>query len=199
MKKYYLLLITFSLCILSCNAQSDPIVPAGTVTCKIGGKKKRAPFKKFVADGNKISVVETLAISQASFSINSIVNDEEEIRDANLSILIPVFTLDDLFNAGREKIDSNNSEVNLKLTDKISGEETLVQNLDIKNERTNIRGRINIKDQGNGTVKGNMRIAVFETTKTISSGEEESTKDESNGKIVLKCKFKDVPFEITQI
>lgn len=184
-----------------CSAQIDQEISdqtsfGGKLKCKVSGK---APYKNLLSVSNAFSIVEGGGLTQVTF-----VSDSEEVsgditNESKFIVLIPVFSTDEFFSNERIKLDSDNSEVNLKQIKKSVSIATEVSNQDLFGNRTNTRGRIKITSFNDSVASGLLRLS-FNISKLTQTKEEEIIKDvDNNGSVVLKCTFENVPYEVSQL
>lgn len=181
---------------LSLLAQSDipeDIVVGGLAKCIIKGK---APFKKVVVDGNRLLLLQNDGITQGSIIFQLIDETKKNIIDIKAFALLGIIQDVESFLSG-EKLSFENTGSDLVLKKTVKNKDITIEVTNIFDDGTksNLTGEIKLKSAENDLVTGKIRVLFQETILKITENGDTETFN-NNGKIEVKCKFKDVPLQI---
>lgn len=171
----------------------EDVIVGGKAKCVING---RTPFRRFLADGNRLLILQSGDFSKASFSIQSIFENKKQSNDVNILALLGPLASVEGFLGGKALVFENlDSDLEIKTINKSSGETIEIKNQDEEGVKTSLLGRIKIISSQGGTVSGITRLN-FQETFTL---EETNSNLEDNGRVIIICRFKDVPIAIKEL
>ena len=178
------------------DESSAPIL-GGTATCSVSG---RSPLKKFVADGNRVLILQAEGISKGSIQLQNFFENESGVIDVNIIALFGEVPDLDLFLAGRiHSFNRNDSTLVLKKT--LSKTNTTIEltNQIAEDENVSIEGKLKVKSIGNSLVNGSLNLIMNNSHLKKTVGENETELNINNGKIVVRCKLNQIPIEIKEL
>ena len=197
---FYLLVIAIALLITNISfAQSETsedIVTGGKASCIFRGS---VPFKRVVADGNRLLLLQAGGITKASIIIQSIFETKNESIDVNILALLGQILDTDLFlNKGKvQDFENIESDLILKQTKKSDGQVTEVSNVTQGSERTAINGSFKITNSKDNKASGVLNLICKNTFHSVKSREGSVVETKAdNGKVIVRCRFKDVPIAV---
>lgn len=184
------LILVFSLSSSSFAQDEIPedVIVGGKAKCVING---RAPFRRFLADGNRLLILQSGEFSKGSISIQSIFENKRRSNDINiLAIFGAIENLDDFLGGKIFLFESIGSDLEIKSINKTSSEVIEIKNLDADEVRSPLVGRIKITSSDGEKVSGITRLN-FQKTFLVEG--------KDNGKAIIICRFTDVPLAIKDV
>lgn len=167
----------------------------GEANCTVGGK---SPVKSFLADGNRLLLLQKLRITNGSIQLQAFANQNGDFIDINILVLLGTVPDPDAFLNGEVRRFSNrSSDLTIKKTSGTTGDVSELSNIFEDDTRGALKGKTRVKSKDN-LANGTLRFIFENTNLKITSDEVINKTDDNNGKIVLKCKFKDIPVEIKE-
>ena len=203
-KKLIFQIFVLTLGILSfhgfCFAQDEPPVSdanlGGEAKCIIRGKG--VPFKSGTTDANRLLLVQNEGMASGSILFQKVLTTDRFTIDASAQAFFGLIEDLDGFLAGK-KLDFESSDSDLGLKKITPGNNTVIEVINVFDDETkgNLKGTIQLKSSDNEKATGQIKL-TFESTirKVTKSGE---TTQSDNGKVLIKCKFKDVPIVTQQL
>lgn len=194
-KKIIFCFVLLSLTINFSYAQNEVIL-SGEADCKVSGK---SPVKKFIADANRLLVLQNEGISKGSIQLQLISNTETNLIDINiLALLGETENLEPFLNGKTINIESVDSTFKISNILKSSNVALEVSNTISGTQSHSFRTILKVKKTEDDLLNGILNIVLKKSTfvETTNAGSKSNTK---NGKIVLRCKLKDIPLEIKEL
>jgi len=175
----------------------EDVVVGGKAICAIRG---RVPVKKVKADGNRLLLLQSGGITNGSFSIQLIIAKKKFSIDLNiLGLFGRVEDVDSFLNGEVVKFENSNSDFVLKKTRSSNGVVREVSNLLSTGEKGNLKGKIKVTSSENNLVNGRLKFTFQNTSFKFTMGGEDLNGRDNNGKVVVVCRFKDVPVAIKEV
>ncbi|GEM_PF-2979208 len=196
---FFIILLIFSLCF------SHPVLAQGDET-DLGGKavcfvRGNSPFKKFIADQNRILLFQGEDGAFGSIQLQSVLSNREEfLADVNiLAIFEQIKNLNSFLNGKTQTFDNSDSELTLKKINKSDQVTTTVSDFFNDGSKSLINGRIKLLNRNN-LANGSVRLGFLNSTIKVTSKTGETIEsNENNGSIKINCKFKEIPIEIKDL
>ncbi len=194
------LLSGFLISINACFAQpgDENITLGGKAICVIRGK---SPVKRFIADGNRLLVLQSEGISKGSIQLQLLQDSDTSLIDINILALLGLIDNVDSFFGGNEiSFENNTSEVSIKKTIK-HGNVTLTINnsTDSEGEFVPVSGKIKINSPDQITINGTIALKLNSSSLLKVKDLEEIASSDKNGKLDIRCKLQDIPVEIKDL
>jgi hypothetical protein len=180
-----------------CAQEEQPSL-AGKAICTTRGK---APFKKFVAEQNRILLFQGENGAFGSIQLQAVFSSTEKfLLDVNiLAIFEQVKNLTSFLNGKTQAFDNSDSEMTIKRIDKSDQLTTTVSNTFTNSSMSLINGKINLVSHDN-LASGRIRLGFLNSTIKVSSGLSETIEsNENNGPIIINCRFKGIPVEVRDL
>ena len=201
LKKMFVgLIVSFAVPILMCNvslAQSDinvNLTTGGTAKCTFSGK---VPFRSIKTEANNVVVDAAKGTTQVS--INSELDTEKNTFNANIFATVEATSSPLELLSGKEvSFESNTFEFSISKTSKSNGKTIQITNETPDGEKTSATGNLSVKsfDSKKNEVAGVIKIIFENTLKTLQKVEEDIGTDE-NGKVIVICRFNNVPISFS--
>lgn len=187
------------LCALIIFTANYPLFAQNTVggeaDCVVSG---RSPVKEFLADGNRLLLLQKLRITNGSIQLQAFTAQDGDLIDINILVLLGTIPDPDAFlNREVRRFGNRSSDLSIKKTSATTGDVSELSNIFEDDTRGALKGKIKVKSKDN-LANGNLRFIFENTNLKITSDEVINKTDDNNGKIILKCKFKDIPVEIKE-
>ena len=191
------LILVFSLSSSSFAQDEIPedVVVGGKAKCVING---RASFRRFIADGNRLLILQAGEFSKGSISIQSIFENKRRSNDVNILALFGVIEDADSFLNGKTQVfEDSDSDLEIKSVNKKNSEAIEIKNQDKEGLRSKLVGRIKITNSDSDKVSGITRLN-FERTFLVE-GDEPNLTFKDNGRVIIICRFSNVPLAIKDL
>lgn len=165
------------------------LTTGGSANCVFNGK---VPFRKIKAANNNL-VVNTEA-ETTDVSISSELDTDKSTINADIFATIDVSDPFELLNGESVDFESDEFEFSISKTRKSDGKLIQITNETSDGDLTTVTGNVvvNSFDSENNLVSGVLKMIFENTLKTIEKLDEDIQTDE-NGKVIVTCRFKDVP------
>ena len=194
-KKIVFGFILFGLTFNFSYAQDD-IVLGGKASCSVSG---RTPVKKFVAEANRLLILQNEGISKGSIQLQLISDTENNLIDINiLALLGETPDVEPFLNGKTINIQSVDSTFDIKNTVKSKNTTFEVNNTISETQSYNFRTKLKVKKTDENHVNGILNLILKNSTFVQASGGN-TEPDTNNGRIVVRCKLKDIPLEIKEL
>lgn len=192
-KKIVFCFVLLGLTINFSYAQGENIVVGGKAICTVGGK---SPVRKFTADGNRLLVLQSGGISKGSIQLQLISDTEKDLTDINiLALLGETPDLNPFLNGKTISVESVDSTFDIKNTVKSTKTTFEVSNTISETQSYSFKTKLKVKKTKDNVVNGILNIKLKNST-FVKTSSENTESNPNNGKIVLRCKLKDIPLEI---
>lgn len=174
----------------------EDVIVGGKAKCVING---RAPFRRFIADGNRLLILQSGDFNKGSISIQSIFENKRLSNDINILALLGTIPDVDSFLSGETLVfEDSDSDLEIKSINKTNNVVLKILNLDPGGVKSKLLGRIKITSSDNEKVSGITRLSFKKSAIQDLSG---STLNlpQDNGRMIIICRFKDVPLAIKDL
>ena len=196
-KLFILILTVFIFYPVFTSAQDDTpqdVVVGGTAKCKLKGN---VPFKSGFTDGNRLLILQSEEFSNGSIILQRIFENEDILIDVKALALFGLINDVNSFLSG-EVLSFENIDSDFTLTQQNKNKDT---KLDISNvledgTKGKLVGKIKLSSVENNLAGGNVLLDYKSTIVKLEENEEVNTMD--NGRVTIRCKFKDVPLVIKE-
>ncbi|MBI1857736.1 MAG: hypothetical protein HYR97_01255 [Candidatus Melainabacteria bacterium] len=186
------ILTLFSLSFGKIFAQ-DEINVGGKAKCVLNGE---VPIRKIVADGNRVLLIKQDNVTLGSFSLQLLKTTKKTLIDFNILALFgEVKDVDAFLSGAKHNFTSNESDFMVKVTF-LKNDNVLDLSNELLDEQGALTGSIKIKKFENNLASGDLKFIFEGTSLKITTGERDIEDNDKNGKMVIRCKFKDVPIDI---
>ena len=164
------------------------LITGGQANCQFSGK---VPFRRIKASNNNI--VTNTATGRTEVSVKSELDTEKNTINANIFTVVEALSNPaSLLSGETVTFESTSFEFSISKVRKSDGKLIEVSNETPEGERTQGTTTIVVNNFVDNKASGTFQTVFTNTFKTIEKLEEDIETDE-NGRVIVKCKFKDVP------
>ena len=178
-------------------AQTEDSALGGKAICVVSGK---SPVKRFIADANRLLILQSEGISKGSIQLQLIQDSDASLIDINILALLGQIDDLDLFLGGNNtSFESDASEVSIKRTIKKNNVTLTVNNSISEEEFIPVSGKIKVKSPDQVVVSGTLALKLNSSSLLKIKDLEEVGSNDKNGRLNIRCKLEDVPVEIKEL
>ena len=200
-KTIFLILFTTNFLLLGNISFAQSEIPEDITT---GGKAKcilkgNVPIKKGIADGNRLVILRSGDFANGSILFQRTIIEEGFSLDINTLALFGSIPDLNAFLAGRI-LDFQNSEsdFSIRVVKQEDQSVTEVTNLLDDGTKGNLIGKVKLTSSRNNLASGSGFFIIEKTIRKVSSNNNEIPTSD-NGKVSIKCNFKNIPLAIKDL
>ncbi len=197
LNKLLVILFSFFMVINPCFAQTKNITLGGKAICVVSGK---SPVKRFIADANRLLILQSEGISKGSIQLQLIQDSDASLIDINiLALLGQIDNLDSLFAGSIVRFESDSSETSLKKTVKSTNVTLIVNNSISEGKFIPVSGKIKVESPDQAVVNGTLNLKLSSSSLTKIKDLKNLGSSGTNGKLDIRCKLQNIPVEIKDL